>query len=687
MKIKVVDKLGNTSEFDLNDEIKNEEQSHFSLWIGRAETCHIVLDDMSVSREHAQLNYVDSKWIVKSDKRIMVNGIIEKEKELGHGDIITIGGCSLSVYGSVGGEQIENIVEEAEEIERPDDFNQDEEIEDGTEENPVQDELEEEIESHEDKEESQESEEFDSGYEMEEVEEEDATRVAKGFLKVELDIFGEHAPYDTYTIDKNEVIIGRDPEKCDIVLSDPEVSGIHAAVRKSQIDLHIEDLGSGNGTLLNGDRINQKEMNNSDEFVIGTTTFTVRIESDFVEDERLHLMPVEENQFIEIEEEIDFDPAEEMEGEEKEEDASLFGKIKDLFTKDAMRDTNKRKKILYILIGIFVVWILFDDPEKKTKVSNKKIKKESKIDQKEKKLTPEVLAVIDPSYQLALELFETGKYKDAIFELDKIFLKVSNYKKSRALYKASKDALRQLELMKKRERELKELLERNKKVKKILKKARQAIKERRVEFAEQLFSEVVQLDPENIDVVQLRIELEHYKKEKEKKAVQKAAREAERRRQEKIIVVGKKFYSQKKWYLAILEFENIIEQEKNMDKDLMDDVNKMLSESRGGLNAIVKPLSKKAKSLIDGKDFKGAYESYLEILKHDPGNLEALNKTNEIKDELRLKSRKVYREAIISESLSLFEQAKEKFQEVQQISPVDSEYYKKSTEKLKNYLE
>ena len=49
--------------------------------------------------------------------------------------------------------------------------------------------------------------------------------------------------------------------------------------------------------------------------------------------------------------------------------------------------------------------------------------------------------------------------------------------------------------------------------------------------------------------------------------------------------------------------------------------------------------------------------------------------------------KRIYREAIIAESLSLFGDAKEKFLEVQQISPTDSEYYKKASEKLKNYLE
>ena len=60
---------------------------------------------------------------------------------------------------------------------------------------------------------------------------------------------------------------------------------------------------------------------------------------------------------------------------------------------------------------------------------------------------------------------------------------------------------------------------------------------------------------------------------------------------------------------------------------------------------------------------------------------------NAIREKLTIRSRKIYREALISESLSLFNDAKEKFQEVQQIAPSDSDYYKKATAKLKDYLD
>jgi hypothetical protein len=42
---------------------------------------------------------------------------------------------------------------------------------------------------------------------------------------------------------------------------------------------------------------------------------------------------------------------------------------------------------------------------------------------------------------------------------------------------------------------------------------------------------------------------------------------------------------------------------------------------------------------------------------------------------------------LISESLSLFDEAKEKFQQVQQISPINSDYYNKATKRLVNYME
>jgi ABC-type multidrug transport system ATPase subunit/pSer/pThr/pTyr-binding forkhead associated (FHA) protein len=50
------------------------------------------------------------------------------------------------------------------------------------------------------------------------------------------------------------IVFGRDPD-CDQVLSYPMISGRHARLWRSESDLLLEDLGSSNGTFLNGKRI------------------------------------------------------------------------------------------------------------------------------------------------------------------------------------------------------------------------------------------------------------------------------------------------------------------------------------------------------------------------------------------------------------------------------------------------
>jgi len=54
-----------------------------------------------------------------------------------------------------------------------------------------------------------------------------------------------------WPLNKDELTIGRGPE-CDIVIPDRQVSRVHARVRRRESGFEVEDLGSKNGTHLNG---------------------------------------------------------------------------------------------------------------------------------------------------------------------------------------------------------------------------------------------------------------------------------------------------------------------------------------------------------------------------------------------------------------------------------------------------
>ncbi len=54
---------------------------------------------------------------------------------------------------------------------------------------------------------------------------------------------------------EHEVVIGR--ENADLTISDPEISRRHALVRPIPSGIEVEDLGSMNGTYVNGERIGE----------------------------------------------------------------------------------------------------------------------------------------------------------------------------------------------------------------------------------------------------------------------------------------------------------------------------------------------------------------------------------------------------------------------------------------------
>jgi pSer/pThr/pTyr-binding forkhead associated (FHA) protein len=78
-----------------------------------------------------------------------------------------------------------------------------------------------------------------------------------------------------YPLD-GELILGREPSAVDLVLEDPGVSRRHAAVRALGGQITVEDLGSSNGTFVNGESIRAEvELADGDEIQVGGTLLSV----------------------------------------------------------------------------------------------------------------------------------------------------------------------------------------------------------------------------------------------------------------------------------------------------------------------------------------------------------------------------------------------------------------------------
>ena len=80
-------------------------------------------------------------------------------------------------------------------------------------------------------------------------------------------------------LDKESTTIGRKPDN-DIVIDNQAVSGHHASITVEGDKLMLEDLGSLNGTFVNGQKISKTELFNGDVVLIGVHTLNVTSEKN-----------------------------------------------------------------------------------------------------------------------------------------------------------------------------------------------------------------------------------------------------------------------------------------------------------------------------------------------------------------------------------------------------------------------
>lgn len=718
-----------------------DSSERYEIYVGRSEDCHVLIDDPLISRHHFVLKNENGKWYCEKLSQlgvVSINGLASGKMELNNGDEIKCGAYSLMVIDlpqmhkaaptqasyqpepslfyqeakpapQVAPSAASNLsalddmaddLSPAEELDSTSMMNS----ETGQADSHSMDELEANVEfsnneesSFQDEapeEESDTSADFGSssdeasfgdaaGGETEDDSDE-KTSFFKAFVNYQLVLFGEHAPYDRYQIDSPEIFIGRDPKKCQIVLDDPEVSTVHAVIRKNNIEIILEDLNSSNGTILNAERINRATLATGDEFVIGSTSFSLETRSDLLDAESDRLMPVEQNQSIDLEEieeelvDVGEDGVDFNSGDGPPE-KSLFKR----FRKDA---AFRKKVIMGLVIGVVIMLFLPDEEEKP---AEKVVAKTDAVDKNApavKKLAKEVEERRNMAYELGVSFFDQNKYDDALKEFEVVESIDKDYKQVQTYLETTKSALKRIAELEAQKRAEEDRLKTKKEIEALLVKAREAVKEKHITVAESLFAQIAERDPENMEVQQLKMELESWQKEQERLALEKAAKEAARKAMVDALNPGKTYYLKKEWYRAILKLEEFLRR-KGTDEDLIKEGSDMLSDAKNQLASELGPLVGKARSLKEGQDLKSAYEAYLDILKVEPTHAEALNEVDDIRNQLESRSKKIYREAIIAESLSLFGDAKEKFTEVQQISPSDSEYYRKASEKLKNYLE
>jgi FHA domain-containing protein len=88
-------------------------------------------------------------------------------------------------------------------------------------------------------------------------------------------VHDEERGAETVPLTKEIVTIGRLPD-CDVVLSDRSASRRHAQIRTKDGSSTLTDLGSTNGTRLNGTSVQSRALEDGDRITIGSTVIEYR---------------------------------------------------------------------------------------------------------------------------------------------------------------------------------------------------------------------------------------------------------------------------------------------------------------------------------------------------------------------------------------------------------------------------
>ncbi len=80
----------------------------------------------------------------------------------------------------------------------------------------------------------------------------------------------------TWRIGVASTVIGRDEASADLVLNDTNVSRRHADLKRDASGWHIEDLGSTNGTRVNGLRVDKADLHSGDTISVGLITLSFK---------------------------------------------------------------------------------------------------------------------------------------------------------------------------------------------------------------------------------------------------------------------------------------------------------------------------------------------------------------------------------------------------------------------------
>ncbi|MCC7406163.1 MAG: FHA domain-containing protein [Bdellovibrionales bacterium] len=483
-------------------------------------------------------------------------------------------------------------------------------------------------------------------------------------------------------------VIGRD-ETCEIPIDDGHVSRRHFELTQTNEGLYLTDLGSANGTEVNGHPVTPHEpykLNSGDRIsIMDLLIFLELRDVNFkntlmaVRDFPVPVAPPPEAFAapVIVNPNVFFDS--QGPGAVK---LPAVGVGYDQFIPKAKR-SNRVRLMLLVLVPLLLIGLFMP---KKSKDTGQTDSSSQQGGQSFDTLSPDQKAAVRDIYNLADNHYRFHRYQLCLSELGRLHSIIPFYETSKTL---QQECQRGTEL----EAETQELarkermrLEAQQRVQMIVTQCRDKLGTMSsIDAAKECLGPAIELDPTDPGIVEIISAIEAREQQERQDQMNKNATQNRIRAGDNQYQKAKGLYKKGRLRDSIAEYERYLNGGFPDPKNLASTAQRELASVRKELNVKVTDKLANCRMHYEKKNYKPAIEACDAALSEDPDHSEAKSVRSLVLSDLRREMKTIYEDSVLEESLGEIEGAKEKWKKIIQSDLESDDYYLKAKRKLQKY--
>ncbi len=487
-------------------------------------------------------------------------------------------------------------------------------------------------------------------------------------------------------LEGNYWVLGRD-ENCEITLPDPKASRKHFEIIKKNADFFISDLGSANGTQVNGQTLTKgqsRKLESGDIIVINNLSiffemrdpsFKSRLEEVPDEIKNNLPMPVGGNLPMAMNQQFAapmmYDPNMAM----------GFPMEAEIEPPKSFYQKHKKQILLAAIAIVFLALLMPGSEESGEKdLSTEKVAFN--------KLSEDQQRIVIETYKLAKNLYIKGNFQLAATQLEKLHRIIDNYEESQQIAKFCQSSIdMQLE-----QDRIKEMRERERlmkmKVQSIIANCQEmAMSTDDIEAIKSCLAPARENDPSNPAIDSILTEVQMRQDAKEEEAKRRARHRARVQKGRVLFQTAEALKDEKKWLKAIDAYEKHISSAYPDPDKLKQKSQRSIASIETNMNKALGKVMQAAQDLYSQGNLANAINEAKKTLVMNPNYYEAVSFIEKVKKELNSQLRNIYTDSVLEERFGNIDAAKEKWRKIKSLDIKTGEYYNKAKRKLKQYGE